>query len=86
MSNYLEISEISKQSIINKIEENQLTISDELDILHQLWSRFNFKTVSESAKIQGKTYNGMKKRIDRGHELCEHFSGVKFVSVDADNN
>ena len=86
MNNYLEISEIRKQSIINKIENNQLTMSDELDILHQLWSRFNFQTVSESAKIHGKTYNGMRKRIDEGKEICETFSGVKFVSVDAGNN
>jgi len=61
-------------------------MSDELYILHRLWSRFDFKTVSEAAKINGKTYNGMKKRIDSGQELCETFSGVKFVSVDADNN
>jgi hypothetical protein len=86
VSNYLEISRLNRQSIINKIENNQLTMSDELDILHRLWGRFNFFTISESAKIHGKTYNGMRKRIDSGQELCETFSGVKFVSVDAGNN
>jgi len=71
--------EKTENKIIELIETNQLTFSGELNILQSLVQKFELKTISNYAKKNNISYNGVKKMIKE--ERIQNFSinGIKYI-------
>lgn len=81
MSKTFKDSEIEKEHILRLVQNSELMICHELEILEVLAKKFNIMNLTDAAKFNGKTYNGMKKRVAQSKEVTVNLNGNQMISV-----
>jgi len=74
-------SELIKNRLIECSNNNELELSDEIEILQHLFNKLHMVSVAEAAKRKGVSYNGMKLRIESGREILIHCGNTPFISA-----
>ena len=72
-------SEKIRKRLIACCNNGELFMHDELQIFAYFLERYPLKTISEVAKQQGKTYNGIKQRLEAGKEMSISTGGKTFI-------
>lgn len=74
-------SEKIKQRFIECSDKGELFLSDECEILQHLFNKLHFVPLAEAAKLEGISYNGMKKKAQEGRVMSLKVGRDVFVSV-----
>ena len=81
MSKTFKDSEIEKDVIIKQVQNSELMMCHEIEILEALAKKYNFMNLADAAKQSGKSYNGIKKRVNAGKEVVLNLNGNQLISI-----
>jgi hypothetical protein len=74
-----ELSEKIKKHLVKRIQENELSNSEMVEIIDTVGMYLNLRTVANYATLENISYNGVLARIKSGKIKEYELFGVKFI-------
>jgi len=68
-----------RKRLIECCKNGELFMHDELHIFAYFLERYPLKTISEAAKVEGISYNGMKQRVKAEKEMVVKSGSQTFI-------